>query len=194
MIIHDLLLDRSLWGNESIFKPVLGLKMGRSVLPDSYPGPKLFNCFDVDSKLNWNNESSTVAKAALEEARSVSRKYFSNSPTHVYICGSAGKLGLKEFGGVSGYSWPSAVLIYFDKDSNWRKHILATAIHEFNHVARFNFSNPYETFQDWLIFEGLAEVFLHEYFKKTYNSPWTSQLAPEDMQPFLNKIRFFLAQ
>lgn len=164
MQVDNFLKTPSLWNSSTVFNPLYGHLIHGERLGFSTEEifVELKRQFKISEKVLLADDKQIGE--VLEKAESLLSEHFKINDVTIYIAGidSTEDFTNKHLGGVSGYAWPNAIFLYFNPDKSWPHLLLRTALHEFNHCQRYCFTDPYKSFLDWLIFEGLAESFESE--------------------------------
>lgn len=87
--------------------------------------------------------------------------------------------GYSGFGGIPGY----ILLIVVPNEFN-KVRLKSALAHEFNHNIRFTyeaFNHGNVSVEDYLVIEGLAEVFAEELYGSQYRGPWVQDYDEEEM-------------
>lgn len=87
--------------------------------------------------------------------------------------------GYSGFGGISGY----IMLLVVPNDFN-RTRLKSALAHEFNHNVRFTyepFNHGDVSVEDYLVIEGLAEVFAEELYGIEHRGPWVQDYDEEEL-------------
>lgn len=164
MQIVNLLAEPILWDDPEVFESLQGLKI--------HDQPVGNNLEEITKSLSLHfgiNKNISVAltsevNSVLVRTDSELMKHFGTSTSKVFVAGidNDEEFANKNLGGVSGYAWPNTIFLWLNPDRDWETMLYRTTLHEFNHCQRYLHNNPYASFLDWLIFEGLAEAFESE--------------------------------
>lgn len=96
-------------------------------------------------------------------------------------------LGYSGFGGIPGY----ILLIVLPNKFN-KTRLKSALAHEFNHNIRFTyeaFNHGNVSVEDYLVIEGLAEIFAEELYGIEYRGPWIQDYDEEEMSYTIEVMR-----
>lgn len=189
MRIINFLTDRSLWGKAELFllfsgRLISAESMGLTVTEITL---SLKHHFGVSDRLELN--LTAEIDRVIADAKCELEKYFDPVDVTIFIAGieDTESETNKNLGGVSGYAWPNIIFLYFNPQRDWERLLFRTAIHEFNHCQRFLYHDPYASFIDWVIFEGLAESFEGELVPDSN----VGRMDAKELQLYLPKVEKF---
>lgn len=189
MRIINFLTDRSLWDKSELFLPFSGCLISAEPIghTSSEIALSLKHHFGVSNKLELG--PTDEVERVIGDAKCELEKYFDPVDVTIYIAGieDTENETNKNLGGVSGYAWPNMVFLYFNPQRDWGRLLFRTAIHEFNHCQRYLYHDPYASFLDWVIFEGLAESFEGELIPESN----FGRMLDNELQLYLQQVDKF---
>ena len=164
MQIIDFLSDPTLWNKADVLSPLAGKLIHNLPAGDTQKEilTSLKDQFCISQSMHF--DAKEEIQQILKNASNELQRHFNIRDVTVFIMGidNSEKFVNQNLGGVRGYAWPKVVLLYLNPSRNWQSELFRTTLHELNHCQRYVWSDPYHTFLDWLIFEGLAEAFESE--------------------------------
>ncbi len=195
MGVTNLLEHRELWENEGLFASVFeGLKYFDSSLLKVNQVPSMLenSFFMADRQLSLGTTDNQDLLAEIDSATSVIKSDFPQISPEIIVFGTSvrNKFLIEKMNGVGGYAAGNAVLLYLQPNSNWRNSVYRTILHELNHLARYPFGHP-SIFINWVVFEGLAELYVAEKCPNEPLSPWTKSATLEQIEKLLPMVRKF---
>lgn len=179
------------WEDENLFDPFIpNLARYNPVIVNGAAARKsLEEQFSLSRQATF--ESSEVGEILNEinDAVALIEEDFGALDTKIYLfeMDGADEFVKNKMNGVSGYSnSPNEMFVCVQKSSNWRGFVNHTTVHELTHCHRYKYSDPYLRFIDWLVLEGLAEVYLNR--KRNLQSAWTVSADKETIRGILPEV------
>ena len=150
-----------------------------------------YQVFDNDDSLPKTHQRKIPDKDVLkiiEKTLNTVKQILPSRQTRIYVFSSFSTFTKQKMGGTSGYTpWKDVMLIFIDPTTDWKKSLSKTIAHEYIHTLSRQ-HHKWDTLEDSLIFEGLAENFVQHVFKEEL-SPWSSALSLNDSKKYFKKIQ-----
>lgn len=195
MRIYNLLKNKHLWNDEHLFSPfVNSLKFYNSDIRTSKDIPFALekSFFMADRSLSMSDSKNNELVKEVEKAVKAIETDFSTKSCDIFIFGTSknNTFLIDKMNGVGGYAAPEAILIYLYPNADWANHAYRATLHELNHTIRYPYGHP-STFLNWVIFEGLAELYLSEKCRYDSLSPWAISATFAEIETLLPKVKEF---
>lgn len=154
----------------------------------------LIDRFQIDPERKYTPDVITVAKEAISTGLEFALNSFSELETtleQAFVAPAKAEddFLINELDGVCGFAWPDNVLLFFDPVAeNWNSMLYFASIHEANHVIRLKYSD--NTLLEWIVMEGLAEVFINEKFPERVPAKFVTESLSR-VDEFIPKLKSF---
>ena len=192
--IIDFISDRQIWGSPDPWPRFDGYfaEPGKSALEIRDVVAKAFN---IDMTARIDADLRGIADI-IKEAHGIACRDFGHllvedityvlcplSPESVFV--------RDEMNGIGGFAARDAVLLYLNPVGDWKNLFLRVVLHETNHSIRYPFGDPYASFRDWVVLEGMAECYLAEKQPEQPLSPWVTAASLDDLTHFFPRVKNF---
>lgn len=195
MYIIDLISNPDLWNQDDLFHSVKSL-MGISGKASENIKEAMVNFWHLKLEDNVSTAEVENMKQIIQDGYNFSSSEFSVLKTcmnHVFLIAvnDEDRFLVEKMGGVCGYGFPNDIMIWLTVSvPSWRKELFHTVVHEMNHVVRQQYQNPHKNFLEWMVMEGMAEVFYSEKFPEQPFAPWVTT-AEARVKEFLPRLKQF---
>lgn len=92
---------------------------------------------------------------------------------------------------ISAFACGNTIYTFLYPPGAWQSVLTLNTIHELNHIVRYRYSRPHDSFREWLVLEGLAGLFEQELFPSENFLPGWTETSEEKLRDLLPQVKQF---
>jgi uncharacterized protein YjaZ len=194
MRVVNLFADPDDWFDDNLMQPILQLFRAAE-----HPRDACVDMWKLDLSGSFGDRYTAEILQWIDAAYTLSLQFFPRLDVLldriIVIPAQADGDLVRSLDGVGGFAFKNDLILYISPSvPRWKDALFHAAIHEINHVVRQDFFDPNEMFLEWMVMEGMAEVFIAEQFPAKVLPKWVTTCRDADVQRFLPQLCEFWRQ